>query len=243
MDAGTLNCPMCGAATTSDASRCEHCQSRLATVACPACFGRVFVGEKFCSHCGALATRDADDGADPWACPRCPTGLTAVAVGPTHLHECPKCEGIWLNSAALERICTDHDQQATLLGKILPAPTTGAPGTEDNIRYIPCPVCHDLMNRLNFGKCSHVIVDVCKPHGTWFDRDELRLVVEFLRSSGLERARTEQEAEHRRHQHFLDSSPLPSLDETPWYQQHSRLSDWSCVLSIASDLAAFFLRR
>ena len=45
------------------------------------------------------------------------------------------------------------------------------------------------MNRVNFGKVSGVIVDVCKLHGTWFDGGELTLVVSFVAAGGLERTR------------------------------------------------------
>jgi Zn-finger nucleic acid-binding protein len=45
------------------------------------------------------------------------------------------------------------------------------------------------MNRMNFAHCSGVVVDVCRGHGTWFDRDELRQIVEFIRAGGLELAR------------------------------------------------------
>ena len=42
------------------------------------------------------------------------------------------------------------------------------------------------MNRVNFARCSGVIVDVCRGHGTWFDRDELSGIVQFIRGGGLE---------------------------------------------------------
>jgi Zn-finger nucleic acid-binding protein len=45
------------------------------------------------------------------------------------------------------------------------------------------------MNRMNFANFSGVIIDVCRPHGTWFDRDELRRIVEFIRAGGLDQAR------------------------------------------------------
>ena len=48
------------------------------------------------------------------------------------------------------------------------------------------------MNRVNFAHCSHVIVNVCSEHGTWFDRDELRRIVEFIRAGGLTNARAEE---------------------------------------------------
>lgn len=51
------------------------------------------------------------------------------------------------------------------------------------------------MNRLNFGKVSGVIVDVCKPHGTWFDAGELTRVVAFASAGGLERTRERERLE------------------------------------------------
>ena len=51
------------------------------------------------------------------------------------------------------------------------------------------------MNRVNFAKCSGVIVDVCKGHGTWFDRDELSQIVEFVRGGGLDVSRSREKAE------------------------------------------------
>jgi Zn-finger nucleic acid-binding protein len=57
------------------------------------------------------------------------------------------------------------------------------------VAYAPCPVCKSLMNRVNFAHTSGVIVDVCTSHGTWFDADELRRVLEFISAGGLEAAR------------------------------------------------------
>src|SRR6185295_6050528 len=57
------------------------------------------------------------------------------------------------------------------------------------VSYVPCPECKQLMNRINFARCSGVIVDVCRGHGTWFDRDELSRIVEFIRGGGLDASR------------------------------------------------------
>ena len=72
-------------------------------------------------------------------------------------------------------------------------------GEIERIHYWPCPVCQTLMNRVNFARCSHVVVDVCQQHGTWFDKDELRKVVEFIRAGGLDKAR-ERELEELKNQ-------------------------------------------
>ena len=59
------------------------------------------------------------------------------------------------------------------------------------------------MNRINFARCSGVIVDICKGHGIWFDRDELSRIVEFIRDGGLEAARERDKAEIREEQRRL----------------------------------------
>jgi Zn-finger nucleic acid-binding protein len=194
MPAETLNCPMCGAAASSDSPRCEHCGARLATVACPSCFGMMFVGAKFCSHCGAKADRTEVASGPHEFCPRCKVEMEAVLIGKTHLEECPQCEGIWADADSVRQICADQEQQAAVLG----VPTSHAAQSvaiEQHIHYIPCPVCKDLMNRVNFAHCSGVIVNVCNRHGTWFDKDELQRIVEFIRAGGLEKERTQQIAE------------------------------------------------
>lgn len=45
------------------------------------------------------------------------------------------------------------------------------------------------MNRINFGRMSGAIVDVCRGHGTFLDRGELHQVVRFIQEGGLDRAR------------------------------------------------------
>jgi Zn-finger nucleic acid-binding protein len=55
------------------------------------------------------------------------------------------------------------------------------------------------MNRSNYGGGSGVIVDVCGPHGVFFDRGELTRIVDFLEKGGWyhvkkrEKARMEEE--------------------------------------------------
>lgn len=190
MPAETLHCPGCGAAVSSEATRCDFCGVALATVACPFCFGMMFLGAKFCSHCGAKADRSEVAGGETRLCPRCKVDMKSVTVGTTSLLECSRCEGIWVDLETLRQICAEREKQAAVMG--MPGPPDGPVELEKNIRYVPCPVCHELMNRVNFAHCSHVIVDVCKAHGTWFDKDELRRTVEFIRGGGLEKARAQQ---------------------------------------------------
>ena len=188
MQAETLNCTNCGAATSSEAPLCQFCGSRLATVACPSCFAMMFIGSKHCPRCGAVAAVPEIGDAKDRKCPRCQNAMSLVTIGSTSVLECDQCLGLWLNVSSFEKICAAREQQSAVLGLASPAPTLEVRETS-KIKYVQCPECSQLMNRINFARCSGVIVDVCKGHGTWFDRDELSRIVEFIRLGGLEASR------------------------------------------------------
>lgn len=232
MEARTLNCPMCGAAASTDSTRCEHCGSRLATVACPSCFGMMFVGAKFCSHCGAKADRK-EAGDDGRRCPRCRWSMNAIVIGKADLRECPKCEGLWADTDCLQRICTDREQQSALLGVAAPIPQPlNAP--LEKVRYIPCPVCKQLMHRMNFARCSGVVVDVCRQHGTWFDKDELRRIVEFIQRGGFDKARAMDIAELEAQRRRLQSAQMVKTSDPAIYPGWSRHSAAGLAVEFAA---------
>jgi len=138
--------------------------------------------------------------------------MQSVLIGNTNLLECPTCEGIWANTESLQRICADREQQAAVLGVARSLPTDT--GKLEPIRYVPCPLCKKLMNRVAFAHCSRVVVDVCKAHGTWFDKDELRRIVEFIRAGGLEAARAdEMEALERKRQELKAAQTAAAWDD------------------------------
>lgn len=217
MDAGTLNCPMCGAAAATNATCCAHCGARLATVSCPSCFGMMFEGEKFCPHCGARADRreEAPD-AKPQLCPRCrDTPMEPVVLGAVSLRECPRCEGLWCDAETLRQICADREKQAAVLGLPAPPPDNTISQIEKNIRYLPCPLCGDLMNRVNFANYSGVVVDVCREHGTWFDKNELQRVVQFIQDGGLDKVRARQLENLKEEERRVRMADLQTLMNDP----------------------------
>ena len=193
MQAETLNCPNCGAASSTDAPLCQFCQSRLATVACPSCFAMMFIGSKHCPRCGAAAAIPEVADAKDRKCPRCRGEMVLVTIGSTAVLECERCLGLWLDVPSFEKICADREQQSAVLGAASHA--TSAAQEISKVKYVPCPECSQLMNRLNFARCSGVIVDVCKQHGTWFDRDELSRIVEFISDGGLNASRAKEKIE------------------------------------------------
>jgi Zn-finger nucleic acid-binding protein len=117
--------------------------------------------------------------------------MVGVEVGTTVVRECRTCFGLWVDLQSFEEICSDREQQSAVLGAARFEPEQGSISRADalRVRYVPCPECAQLMNRVNFAKCSGVVIDVCKGHGTWFDARELQQIVEFIHTGGLEASR------------------------------------------------------
>jgi Zn-finger nucleic acid-binding protein/predicted RNA-binding Zn-ribbon protein involved in translation (DUF1610 family) len=186
MDASALHCPNCGAAVEPDAERCPYCRARLATVSCPSCFALGFDGAAYCHKCGAARTRRPEDDAG-LPCPACRRGLQRVDVGATPLLECSGCDGVWVDADVFERLCAGKEAQTAVLERL--APRESRPQAAP-VKYRPCVRCGKMMNRVNFGRLSGAVIDVCRGHGTFLDAGELHQIVAFITSGGLERART-----------------------------------------------------
>ena len=203
----------------------------------------MFVGAKFCSHCGARAARTEIEADVKEFCPRCKLAMEAVVVGKVNLRECAHCEGIWADAASLEQICADREEQAAVLGMAATIASPGPAGIETNIRYVPCPVCRQLMNRVNFAQCSAVIVDVCVKHGTWFDKDELRRIVEFIRAGGLEKARAREIEELNRRRRQLAAAQTAAALDMPAASAIPRYDLTSIAVSAAAEVLGALLRK
>jgi Zn-finger nucleic acid-binding protein len=148
--------------------------------------GMMFAGSKFCPHCGASARQITQGEAAKHKCPRCRTPLAAVSVGNTPLEECMHCGGLWVDVSRFDHICSDAEAQTAATGLKLPPP---AP-IDTHVRYLNCPQCANLMNRMNYAGRSGIVICVCRPHGIWLDRDEMRQIIEFIRAGGVDRARS-----------------------------------------------------
>lgn len=185
--AGRLKCPNCAALVAPDHVRCEYCNAALATQICPSCMRTVFVGFEHCPECGAEVVR-AGAAADA-TCPVCKQQMAELKLGEIAARQCSRCLGLWLEHAAFDRLREDKDERVAVLGIPVAAPEHLRRRGLPEVHYRPCPGCGKLMNRINFARCSGVIIDSCKQHGIWFDRDELHDILAFVEAGGLERSR------------------------------------------------------
>jgi Zn-finger nucleic acid-binding protein len=197
-EAGTLTCPFCGGPCSPDARACPHCDVQLASVRCSHCYALHFFGARFCARCGKELELEPLLDATDAPCPRCGKALSIVAGGApadfdgtAMIHECVACGGVFLDHHSLDQILS-RSQALPPFHAAHAAPKSRH--VLDPVRYVKCPLCHGVMNRINFGKRSGVIVDVCGAHGTFFDAGELTQAIEFAAKGGLaETARREEE--------------------------------------------------
>jgi Zn-finger nucleic acid-binding protein len=131
-------------------------------------------------------------------CPRCGIGLETIDLkidGKFLIERCEQCLGLFFDPAELEAV-----MQATVSNVFtvnmsqLDSINATMRANDYGVVYIKCPVCAKLMNRVNFGAKSGVIVDRCKEHGVWLDGGELRRLFEWMKAGGklLDQEREEQ---------------------------------------------------
>ncbi|MFO7957830.1 MAG: zf-TFIIB domain-containing protein [Candidatus Brocadiia bacterium] len=108
-------------------------------------------------------------------CPVCDVPMFVLEFEMVEIDYCPDCGGVWLDSGELELI---GERAGALRDEFLKALERG----EGKTGVGPprrCPICAKKMARLETSGEAGVTLDVCgHRHGIWFDRGELRGVVE-----------------------------------------------------------------
>jgi Zn-finger nucleic acid-binding protein len=136
-------------------------------------------------------------------CPDCGGALRRLELRGQLVDECARCSAHFVEHAALAQLLERRVPSC----EIVPKPKPLALPVEQQVRYRPCAVCRQLMNRKNFGGRSGVVVDVCSLHGLWFEHGELEAVIAFVERGGLAQARRDQDARERQAASFRAFSP------------------------------------
>lgn len=173
---------------------------------CSSCSAPLPDGSPLCAYCGVRNDIDlkgihyytTHENDTPRTCPRCSVRLKTIDLklnGTFLIDRCDQCLGLFFDPGELEALL-----EATVTNVFL-IDRTGLDGINAHrqadqypVSYIKCPVCAQLMNRVNFGAKSGVIVDRCKDHGVWLDGGELRHLFEWMKLGGklLDQERQEQ---------------------------------------------------
>jgi Zn-finger nucleic acid-binding protein len=121
-------------------------------------------------------------------CPRCSVPMQTIDLaigGRFYIERCGRCLGLFFDPNELQTVL---DTTVTNVYEVNVARLNELDAermeTNEQIRYVKCPVCRQLMNRVNFGHRSGVIIDQCRDHGIWLDGGELRRLLEWRKAGG-----------------------------------------------------------
>jgi Zn-finger nucleic acid-binding protein len=173
---------------------------------CNSCSAPLPVNSSLCNYCGTRNDLDVlamrrfaeERGPSHRRCPDCQVPLETIHLmddGAFAVERCPTCFGLFFDPGEV---------QAFLQASVAPAFVVNYQqivninrergGQNRPVRYIKCPECGQVMNRVNFGASSGVVMDQCKAHGVWLDNGELIHLMEWRRAGGQILAEQRQKA-------------------------------------------------
>ena len=213
-----LHCSNCGGKLAAGKTTCEYCAAEVKLAdrglgpSCPECFAVTVAGARHCGGCGVrLAPEGILRALSSSTCPRCRKPLSECETERARYVECTSCAGMWLDEALFQRLA--EQKESGLAPLFVKGSGPPRPESLEPVRYLPCPICGEIMNRRNFADVSGVILDWCRGHGWWFDARELERVLAFLEQGGMERARAVQHErrlqELRREKERAERMPVP----------------------------------
>ncbi len=257
-EADVVRCSSCGGPRQGRQPACGFCgadftlhERDLHTI-CPGCASRISDKARFCHSCAiAIAPQGIAGVETSHKCPACeesnpPSRLSSRRLGGEELAvlECNHCAGLWLGKGVF-RLLEERAREKQTAWESSSADTEPKLQRHDltSRMYRPCPECGKLMNRVNYGRRSGVILDVCGEHGLWFDQDELETILRWIREGGLSRA-DRIEHEKRRDEQRADRAARTGSSSGPLFETSSPTSAGGAGFAFAwlIELLLNFLR-
>lgn len=175
------NCSNCSASLPANSITCDYCGSR---------------NDTDLKGVHRYTTHEIESAR---TCPRCTIPLRTIDLhlnGKFLIERCDECLGLFFDPGELEVLLQATVTNVfTINRKQLDNINVARRSTDYGVSYVKCPACFTVMNRVNFGARSGVIVDRCPDHGVWLDGGELRHLFEWMKAGGslLEKERREQQ--------------------------------------------------
>jgi Zn-finger nucleic acid-binding protein len=162
---------------------------------CKNCAAPLAANTNICEYCGTR--NDIDLQQTPfrsiaqtsnYSCPCCHISLETIELNigrALYIQRCSTCFGLFFDTQELEALLNyavspTYSTNVKWLDRI----NQERYQKENKIQYVKCPVCHILMNRVNFAYRSGVVVDKCQHHGIWLNSGELIHLMEWKKAGG-----------------------------------------------------------
>lgn len=217
-------CKSCSAPLPANINRCSYCNVR----------NDVDLHNK---HKYTIQAKQSDR-----PCPHCETALQTIKLdinGAFFIERCKSCFGLFFDNGEIEillesTVSNISDINLALIKNI----NKDRFQSHQKVKYVKCPVCRVLMNRVNFGHRSGVIVDQCKKHGIWVDSGEITHLMEWKKAGGqLLHAKNEAKTKTK---HKKKTSRTVSSYNNTRYAQQSQNIETELLESVSSLIYKLF---
>jgi len=174
------NCTNCSAPLPLNSVKCEYCGSR---------------NNVDLTGISYYTVHDLDTAR---ICPVCTVHLKTIDLGINGkflIERCEECLGLFFDPGELEALLEYSVKNVFEINRSRLELFKLSPQTNGRIAtYVKCPICAKMMNRINFGARSGVVIDRCREHGVWLDAGELRQLCEWMKAGGkiLDKEKTEE---------------------------------------------------
>jgi Zn-finger nucleic acid-binding protein len=225
------SCKQCGAPLAANTNQCNYCGTR----------NDVDLHDKFPYRLESAHSNRT--------CPQCSIPLQTISSSfdkNLSIERCETCFGLFFDRGELEyalqqavthvyEINIEHIDNINKDRYRKPA----------DFNYRKCPECNVLMNRVNFGHRSAVVVDQCLIHGIWLDNGELTHLMEWKKAGG-QLLQQKTEALKQQNQNPKIRTPMPcsvpghygkGSDVTSWD------IGWDTIAAVSWLLAKIFFGR
>lgn len=171
---------------SANSGKCAHCNAALTH------------GQVRCVYCGGLTDVDLSgrhyysthQPEKPRICAGCGQEMKTINLQsqdkPFYIERCENCMGLFFDPGEIDAFIDDAVREVYSIDHLRLFGMLQEPRTEV-VRYVKCPVCSNVMNRINFGKSSGVILDHCREHGLYLDAGELKRILQWARAGGHKR--------------------------------------------------------
>lgn len=162
---------------------------------CNSCSAPLLANTNRCSYCNtrndvdlhALQNHCATHSETERICPECNKTMQRIDFnidGELQIEHCKQCYGLFFDPGEIEILLENSVSNVFDVNFKHLLNINRDRYQRKKIKYVPCPVCQVLMNRVNFGHRSGVVIDHCKKHGVWLDSGELTHLMEWKKAGG-----------------------------------------------------------
>jgi Zn-finger nucleic acid-binding protein len=163
-------CTSCSAPLPANTNCCNYCNTR----------SDVDLNAKHPYKVEKLATNRI--------CPNCDKALQTIRLNttePLSIERCHTCFGLFFDKGEIELILQSSVSNVFDINpQHIDSINKDRYRKQEKIHYMKCPECRILMNRVNFGQRSGVVIDQCIIHGIWLDNGELTHLQEWKKAGG-----------------------------------------------------------